>query len=156
MTPQQELAMAFKIASEAHLKQKDKAGLPYIMHTTKVMHYVKSDDLQVKAIAVMHDLLEDCPKWTIQRLREVGFSHRVIRGVYNLTKKPGQTVEEYTKLILTNYDSILVKLADLRHNSDIRRLKGLREKDFERLVKYQTMYHILNTEKNRLEAINNR
>jgi len=33
-----------------------------------------------------------------------------------------------------------VKLCDLRHNSDIRRLKGVRPKDIERVVKYHNMY----------------
>ena len=42
--------------------------------------------------------------------------------------------------LMTRKDSILVKLADLRHNSDIRRLKGLTEKDFTRMQKYHRMY----------------
>jgi hypothetical protein len=33
-----------------------------------------------------------------------------------------------------------VKLADLRHNSDIRRLKGVTEKDIRRVEKYHKMY----------------
>lgn len=35
---------------------------------------------------------------------------------------------------------MLVKKEDLRHNTDIRRLKGVTEKDIERMVKYQTFY----------------
>jgi hypothetical protein len=33
-----------------------------------------------------------------------------------------------------------VKLADLRHNSDIRRLKGVTDKDIERMAKYSKFY----------------
>ena len=36
-----------------------------------------------------------------------------------------------------------VKLRDLEHNSKITRLKGLRDKDFERLKKYQIAYNYL-------------
>jgi len=33
-----------------------------------------------------------------------------------------------------------VKMADLRHNTDIRRLKGVTEKDIARIAKYQMFY----------------
>jgi hypothetical protein len=35
---------------------------------------------------------------------------------------------------------MLVKSADLRHNTDIRRLKGVTEKDIERVAKYHKFY----------------
>jgi phage FluMu protein gp41 len=38
---------------------------------------------------------------------------------------------------------VLVKLADLRHNSDLRRLKGITEKDLARLAKYAKSYNDL-------------
>ena len=49
---------------------------------------------------------------------------------------PEKDYAEYIKKIASNRDAILVKLADLRDNSDITRLKGLRDKDFARLQKY--------------------
>jgi len=33
-----------------------------------------------------------------------------------------------------------VKMADLRHNSDIRRLKGVSEKDIARIAKYHKFF----------------
>jgi len=45
--------------------------------------------------------------------------------------------------VMSNPDAIRVKLADLRHNSDIRRLKGVTEKDIKRIEKYHKMYLIL-------------
>ncbi|UYL04455.1 hypothetical protein EPNKCIFM_00153 [Klebsiella phage KP13-16] len=57
-----------------------------------------------------------------------------------LTKKAGQSHNEYLSGILYSSDACRVKLADLRHNIDIRRLKGLREKDFARMQKYLKMY----------------
>ena len=70
----------------------------------------------------------------------MGFSERVIEGVRALTKLPGQTEEEYILGILSNKDAIRVKMCDLRHNSDIRRLKGVTEKDIRRVEKYHKMY----------------
>lgn len=44
------------------------------------------------------------------------------------------------KAISFNEDARLVKLADLKDNSDITRLKGLRKKDLERMEKYHRSY----------------
>lgn len=133
------LAKAIALASEKHMGQFDKGGNPYILHPLKVMHYLKSDDMELMMIAVMHDLVEDTDV-TFAQLVEIGFSERVVSAVRLLTKMPGQTVREYIDGIKTNDDAIRVKLADLRHNTDIRRLKGITEKDFDRMQKYHKIY----------------
>jgi hypothetical protein len=38
--------------------------------------------------------------------------------------------------VFANADAMRVKLADLRHNSDIRRLKGISERDRSRILRY--------------------
>lgn len=133
------LAKAISLAATRHEGQFDRGGMPYFLHVSKVMHYTRSTDMEVLMIAVMHDLVEDT-QTTYQELRDLGFSERVIAGIKALTKVPGQTQEEYMDGIKSNKDAITVKLADLRHNSDIRRLKGIRDKDIERLKKYNAMY----------------
>uniref|UniRef100_A0AAU7PII5 Uncharacterized protein n=1 Tax=Salmonella phage SalP219 TaxID=3158864 RepID=A0AAU7PII5_9CAUD len=139
LTPAQELALAIKIAAEGHLNQKDKGGNPYILHPLKVMHYLKTDDFQLMAIAALHDVLEDTDV-TAADLVMLGFSNRVKDAVVILTKKEGQSPEEYFENIALNYDAVRVKLADLRHNSDVRRLKGLTDKDLLRVRKYHNLY----------------
>lgn len=118
----------------------DKGGVPYVLHCLKVMHYLKSDDDELQQIAVGHDLIEDRKNITYALLREMGFSERVIEGIRALTKVPGESNDEYMAKIKANPDAIRVKLADLRHNSDIRRLKGVTEKDVKRIEKYHKMY----------------
>jgi (p)ppGpp synthase/HD superfamily hydrolase len=118
----------------------DKGGVPYVLHCLKVMHYLKSDDDELQQIAVGHDLIEDRKNITYALLREMGFSERVIEGIRSMTKVPGETNDEYLAKIKANPDAIRVKLADLRHNSDIRRLKGVTEKDVKRIEKYHKMY----------------
>jgi hypothetical protein len=88
-------------------------------------------------------LIEDCKNVTYQMLRDMSFSDRVIDGIRCLTKVPGESPEEYLAKVMSNHDAILVKLADLRHNSDIRRLKGVTEKDIKRIEKYHKMYLVL-------------
>jgi (p)ppGpp synthase/HD superfamily hydrolase len=103
------------------------------------MYYLKSEDEELQCIALGHDLVEDT-ETTYTELRELGFTERVVKGIQALTKVPGETNEEYMARIKANPDAIRVKLQDLRHNSDIRRLKGVREKDIQRMVKYHKMY----------------
>ena len=121
----------------------DKGGMPYVLHCLKVMHYLKSDDDELCQIALGHDLIEDRKNVTYKMLRDMGFSERVIEGIRCMTKVPGETEEEYLAKVMSNPDSIRVKLADLRHNSDIRRLKGVTEKDVRRIEKYHRMYMAL-------------
>lgn len=118
----------------------DKGGMPYVLHCLKVMHYLKSDDDELQQIALGHDLIEDRKHITYAFLREQGFSERVIEGIKAVTKVPGETNDEYMAKIKANPDAIRVKLADLRHNSDIRRLKGVTEKDIRRVEKYHKMF----------------
>lgn len=117
----------------------DKGGVPYILHCLKVMYYIKSDDEELQCIALGHDLVEDTDV-TYVDLREMGFSNRIITGIRAMTKVRGETNDEYMIRIKACHDAIRVKLADLRHNSDIRRLKGITEKDIIRIEKYHKMY----------------
>ena len=147
-----ELQYAILIAVEAHNGQVDKAGQPYILHPLKVMHYTKSDDVKVLCTAVLHDAVEDNKNITFQYLRDQKISEVVIEAVRALTKMPGQSYEEYKAAVKANSIARKVKMADLRHNSDIRRLKGVSEKDIERIARYQKFYMELqgieNAEKN--------
>lgn len=134
------LSKAIKIAVDAHEGQLDKAGKPYILHPLKVMHYVKSDDEELMAIAVLHDVIEDNRSITYNYLIEQGMTLRVVQGISALTKQPGQTYEGYKESVKANEDAVRVKMADLRHNGDIRRLKGITQKDIDRMARYHQFY----------------
>lgn len=127
------------LATQRHAGQYDKQGLPYILHCLKVMHYVKTEDEELQCIAVGHDLIEDT-KTTYAELSEQCMSTRIIEGIRALTRVPGETESEYQTRVKSNPDAIKVKLADLRHNTDIRRLKGITDKDAARLRKYHKFY----------------
>src|SRR5574343_1394915 len=133
------LAKAIAIASEKHMGQFDKGGMPYILHPLKVMHYLRSDDPELMAIAVLHDVVEDTDT-TYEELLSRGMTARVIHGIRCLTKVAGETLDEYKAKVMSNPDAILVKKCDLRHNSDIRRLRGVTEKDIRRIEKYMKFY----------------
>ena len=127
------------IATNAHHGQYDKGGKPYILHPLRVMSYLKEDNEELQCIALGHDVIEDT-NVTYEDLRNAGISERVIAGIRALTKLPGQTYNEYKQGVFANVDAMKVKLCDLRHNTDIRRLKGISDIDVERMVKYQKFY----------------
>jgi (p)ppGpp synthase/HD superfamily hydrolase len=127
------------LVTNAHAGQYDKGGKPYILHPLKVMHYLKSEDEELQCIALGHDVIEDT-KVTYAELRELGITDRIIEGIRALTKVPGETYDEYKERVFANEDSMRVKMADLRHNTDIRRLKGVTEKDIARVAKYHMFY----------------
>lgn len=133
------LSKMIAIAATAHAGQTDKAGKAYILHPLKVMHYLKTEDEELMCIAVGHDLCEDTSV-TFLQLEEEGFSSRVVEGIRALTKQRGESYEEYKRKVKSNKDAILVKMADLRHNSDLRRLKGVTEKDVARTARYMQFY----------------
>lgn len=133
------LAKMLVLATNAHAGQFDRGGNPYILHPLKVMHYLKTDDEELQCIALGHDVIEDTAA-TYQDLRDAGMSERVIEAIRALTKQPGQTYEEYKEGVFANEDAMRVKVCDLRHNTDIRRLKGVTERDVERMAKYHKFY----------------
>ncbi len=130
------------LATNKHAGQYDKGGLPYILHPLKVMYYLKSTDEELQCIALGHDLVEDTDV-TYAELKALGFTDRVIDGIRCLTKERGETYEEYKAKVKSNPDAVKVKKCDLRHNTDIRRLKGVTEKDLARISRYQMFYHEL-------------
>lgn len=136
------LSEAIKLATNFHDGQFDKAGVPYILHCIRVMHYLKTDDEELQCIAILHDILEDT-KCTDIDLMKAGMTQRIFDGVVSLTKFKNISTKDYLSQILKNKDAIKVKMADLCHNLDIRRLKSVGQKDFDRIVKYHQMYQIL-------------
>lgn len=133
---------AYEIAKKAHLGQIDKAGEDYIKHPEKVASFVKTDE--EKAVAYLHDVIEDT-ELTLEDLNEYGFSKEVIEAVDIITKKRGEDYQSYLNLVKKNKLARAVKLADLRHNSDLTRLINITEKDIERKEKYQKAIDFLNS-----------
>lgn len=138
-----QLAKAICLAATAFINKHDKGGSPYIMHCIRVMNGVDQNDEELMCIAVLHDLIEDCgDKYTFEILaNDYGFSDRVVRTIAILTHdKTISSYEDYIKDISRNKDARAVKMSDLKDNSDITRLKGLRKKDFDRMERYQKAF----------------
>jgi (p)ppGpp synthase/HD superfamily hydrolase len=131
---------AISLAIEAHKGQFDKAGDPYILHPLRVMFQMETREEMV--VAVLHDVLEDTPI-TSNQLKEMGFSERVLEALDSVTKKAGETYEDFIRRAALHPVGKKIKLADLRDNMDITRLARITDKDFERLKKYHKAFNIL-------------
>ncbi len=140
------LGKAIALAAHGHEDQVDKGGKAYILHPIYVMMELNTDDEELMIIAILHDWVEDCNKSIIEgltELRRLGFSERVIAGVDAVTRRPGEDYDDFIRRCAQNPDGPPVKRVDLKHNSNITRLKGLRKKDFDRLAKYARAYEYL-------------
>jgi (p)ppGpp synthase/HD superfamily hydrolase len=134
---------AVSIAARAHAGQKDKAGAPYLLHPLRMM--LRMDTEAAMMAAVLHDVVEDTD-WTLERLREAGFSEEVLEAVDCLTHREGESYEEFVGRVRANPIARRVKIADLEDNMNIRRIGRLGAKDLERLEKYHRAWRVLTSE----------
>lgn len=133
--------IARRIAEHAHEGQVDKAGKPYIEHPKYVASQMSGDTL--KATAWLHDVVEDS-SYSYEDLKAEGISDDVIEALKLLTHDPSVPYMDYIRKIKTNPIAQEVKLADLRHNSDIGRLQNPTKSDYKRIEKYRQAIEILN------------
>lgn len=125
---------AMKLCFAAHKEQTDKSGLPYVFHPFHLAEQMPDEDTTI--VALLHDVVEDS-LYTLRDLTEMGFSCQVVEAVSLMTHDPDVPYMDYVAEIKTNPIAKTVKLADLRHNSDISRLDSIDEKALARVAKYQ-------------------
>ena len=129
--------LALKIITKAFSGKVDLAGKPYLEHILRVADKFTG---QRKIVALLHDLLEDCPGWTATALSHL-FDDDIVTSVVAITKKPNQHYDAYIDQVLEDSWAIDVKIHDLRDNMDLTRLpKDLEPKDFARIEKYHKAY----------------
>jgi (p)ppGpp synthase/HD superfamily hydrolase len=131
---------AMKVAFEAHKNQTDKTGLPYIYHPVHLAEQM-TDEVTTCA-ALLHDVAEDTDI-TLEALAEMGFDSKILDILRLLTHDEAVPYMEYVRKIKTNPLAVQVKLADLRHNSDLTRLDEVDEKALRRVEKYREAIKIL-------------
>ena len=124
---------AIKLAYFAHHGQVDKAGLPYISHPLHLAEQMP--DEMTTVVALLHDVVEDTTL-TLEDLERGGFPPQAIHAIRLLTHERGVAYEEYIEKIAEDPIARTVKLADLKHNSDLSRLDVVSEKDRARVEKY--------------------
>ncbi len=131
---------ALKLCFEAHKEQVDKSGIPYVFHPLHLAEQMTDEATTV--VALLHDVVEDTDI-TFEDLEKQGFGEEIISALRLLTHDKNTLYFEYVGEIKKNKIATTVKLADLRHNSDLTRLSVVDEKALKRKEKYEKAIKLL-------------
>ena len=132
--------MALRLCFEAHKDQDDKSGMPYVFHPFHLAEQMKDEDTTI--VALLHDVVEDTDT-TFEDLAQMGFGEPVLEALRLLTHDPEVPYMDYVAEIKQNPIAKAVKLADLKHNSDMTRLDTVTDWDKKRAQKYKAAIKLL-------------
>ena len=126
-------ALAF--CYEAHAGQYDKVGLPYVFHPLHLAEEMTDEASTV--VALLHDVMEDT-HYTREDLEAMGFGGEIMEALLLLTHDPSVPYMDYVAALKSNPIARAVKLADLRHNSDLSRMSPhqIDQRALDRQAKY--------------------
>ena len=131
---------AMQVCFAAHKEQVDKSGLPYVFHPFHLAEQMTEED--AVCVALLHDVVEDS-SYTLANLEAMGFPKAVVEGVARMTHDPAVPYMDYVAAIGRHPVARAVKLADLRHNSDLSRLDTVTDRDLQRAEKYAAAIALL-------------
>ena len=113
------LDKAALICVSKHSGQRDKVGEAYFQHPMRVA--MRCATAEQKMVALLHDVIEDCGV-TAEDLLTEGFPQEVVDGILSVTKRPGESYEEFVERAKQNPLGRVVKLHDLEDNLNVLRL----------------------------------
>ena len=133
--------IALGICFEAHKNQVDKSGLPYVFHPFHLAEQMETEH-EVCA-ALLHDVMEDTDT-SAEDLVAAGIPREYVDTCLLLRHSPNVPYMDYVSALAHDPVARRVKIADLRHNSDLSRLEGEpTEKDLQRVEKYRKALALL-------------
>ncbi len=100
------------------------------------------DNEKSTIVALLHDVIEDT-NVTIKDIILLCFDNDIINATETLTHNRNDDYMTYINKIKNNPLAKTVKIADLKHNSDLSRLKKITDKDLLRVKKYEKALCIL-------------
>lgn len=131
---------ALMLCFEAHKEQLDKSGMPYVFHPFHLAEQMPDEDCTV--VALLHDVMEDT-EYGVEDLQVLGFSEAVLTALMLMTHEDDTPYLDYVAALKSNPIARTVKLADLKHNSDLTRLSVVTDKDLQRAEKYKKAIQLL-------------
>lgn len=134
---------ALTLCFAAHKDQLDKSGLPYVFHPFHLAEQMQ--DEVTCTVALLHDVVEDSD-YTFADLEAMGFPPAVLDALKLLTHGDDVPYMDYVRKIRRDPVAAAVKLADLRHNSDLSRLDAVTEQALTRREKYLQAIALLTEE----------
>ncbi|MGW6197498.1 HD domain-containing protein [Kribbella sp. NPDC055110] len=116
--PVDSVESADKLAAALHREQVDKSGAPYVDHVRGTAAIARANGARAdqQIAALLHDTVEDTG-CTLDQLRDLGVPAPVVDMVDALTRRPGESHDTYLTRLTRTPDAVLVKRADIEHNS---------------------------------------
>ncbi|GLZ80702.1 hypothetical protein Afil01_55090 [Actinorhabdospora filicis] len=127
--------LADSLATAAHRGQQDKSGAEYINHPRAVSAIVaeRGGSPEQQMAALLHDVVEDTSA-TLPHLADLGVPATVRDLVNALSHRPGEPRPHYLERVKSVPDAVLIKRADIEHNSSPERMAVLDPATRERLT----------------------
>lgn len=129
----QQLKRAIFIAIDAHGKQLDKYGQPYICHPFRVMD--AGVTLEEKIVGILHDVIEDTHLLLTDLLKE-GFSEEIIDALHAISRLENESYNHYISRLTKSDLARRVKLNDLKDNLSMIRASSISNNDIDRMRRY--------------------
>lgn len=120
-------------------------GEPYITHVERVVEHLArlGAPEHVLAVAWLHDVVEDTSV-DLADLRAWGFQVQIVEAVDAISHRKGETRADYYERVGANFLALMVKMSDLRDNTDPARRECLAPATRERLrEKYERAHRAL-------------
>lgn len=108
--------LALEIATEAHAGIFREDGEPYINHPKRVAAQFAWGYGDRRIVALLHDVVEDNPEWTLDRLRGLGFPAHIVQSIDAVTRRQGETYLDFVLRASKLEISSAVKREDIRDN----------------------------------------
>lgn len=135
------VGLAYKIAKRAHQGKFRRDGkTPYFAHPLYVsqrfaLFFPTRESDILMATALLHDVIEDNPRYNAKGLLKAGIPKEVVDAVVLLTKDKNNSYLDYLLNLKNNEVARKVKIQDIRHN--------LQTSTGSQKEKYQLALHIL-------------
>jgi len=140
------IQLAHEICTTAHKGHVDKTSMPYHLYLERVAARCSTN--AETAVAFLNDSIEDTDITPDYLLRH-GFPQEIVEGILSVTKRDGESYEDFVARAKQNTIGRMVKIHDLEDNMDIRCLNEISDEILVRLCKYLKAYHFL-----KLNALN--
>lgn len=134
-----------------HQGQRDKTGQAYFQHPMRVAMRCVTDE--EKLVALLHDTIEDSDV-TADYLLAEGFPQAIVDAILSVTKREGESYEDFVARAKENPIGRAVKVHDLEDNLDVMRLNELTPSMAERFNKYLRAYRFLTTDNADVNLLN--
>lgn len=143
---------AREVALYSTNRQKDRRGRNYFYHLEAVASMF--NDPVLKCIAYLHDVMEGSDTIDSSVLMSSGFHPVIVGAVAVLTRPKGMHYKSHLDRVLSNPLAVVVKLAELLDNSDVRALPTCGIEDYNRLKKYAESVRYLIQRSDKIAYVN--